>query len=179
MRSFADGARSRWSVAREAIPDPEGPDRGRTGARPHHDAGVRVVRTGSAPDANSIPVPKAAAEEAMDARPASLRACVAAARTAPRCCCLGKGVPAALLPQGEPDGGSASSHDRTDGAEGSRMLEHYACEAECPKQISVEHIARLNANTSGRGAVTVHPMAGPPAMGPSMSPYQGQATTSA
>jgi len=110
--------------------------------------GYVSVRTGQAPDASAIPVPKADAEEAMDA--AACIGCGACAATCPNGSAMlfvaAKVSQLALLPQGH-----AERKERVDrmvaqmDAEGFGACSNtYACEAECPKQISVEHIARLN-----------------------------------
>jgi succinate dehydrogenase / fumarate reductase iron-sulfur subunit len=110
--------------------------------------GYVSVKTGQAPDANAIPVPKHHAEEAMDA--AACIGCGACVATCPNGSAMlfvaAKVSQLALLPQGH-----AERKERVE-----RMLAQmdkegfgacsntYACEAECPKQVSVQHIARLN-----------------------------------
>jgi succinate dehydrogenase / fumarate reductase, iron-sulfur subunit len=110
--------------------------------------GYVSVKTGQAPNANAIPVPKHHAEEAMDA--AACIGCGACVATCPNGSAMlfvaAKVSQFALLPQGQTE--------RKERVE--RMLAQmdkegfgacsntYACEAECPKQISVDHIARLN-----------------------------------
>ena len=110
--------------------------------------GYISVKTGQAPDANAIPVPKRNAEEAMDA--AACIGCGACVATCPNGSAMlfvaAKVSQFALLPQGH-----AERKERVErmlaqmDAEGFGACSNtYACEAECPKQISVEHIARLN-----------------------------------
>lgn len=110
--------------------------------------GYISVKTGQAADANAIPVPKRNAEEAMDA--AACIGCGACVATCPNGSAMlfvaAKVSQFALLPQGH-----AERKDRVErmlaqmDAEGFGACSNtYACEAECPKQISVEHIARLN-----------------------------------
>ena len=110
--------------------------------------GYVSVRTGGVPDANAIPIPKPDAEKAMDAAACiGCGACVATCKNGSAMLFVSAKVSQlALLPQGH-----AERKDRVE-----RMLAQmdqegfgscsntYACEAECPKQISVEHIARLN-----------------------------------
>lgn len=106
------------------------------------------IRTGSAVDANSIPVPKDDAENAFDAAACiGCGACVAACPnasamlfTAAKVSHLGH------LPQGQPERRKrALSMVRQMDAEGfGNCTNHYECEAACPKEISVAHIARLN-----------------------------------
>ena len=110
--------------------------------------GYISVKTGQAADANAIPVPKRNAEEAMDA--AACIGCGACVATCPNGSAMlfvaAKVSQFALLPQG-----LAERKERVErmlaqmDAEGFGACSNtYACEAECPKQISVEHIARLN-----------------------------------
>lgn len=110
--------------------------------------GYVSVKTGQAPDANAIPVPKHNAEEAMDA--AACIGCGACVATCPNGSAMlfvaAKVSQFALLPQGH-----AERKERVErmlaqmDAEGFGACSNtYACEVECPKQISVEHIARLN-----------------------------------
>ncbi|HSQ76634.1 MAG TPA: succinate dehydrogenase/fumarate reductase iron-sulfur subunit [Bacteroidota bacterium] len=110
--------------------------------------GYVSVKTGQAPDANAIPVPKRNAEEAMDA--AVCIGCGACVATCPNGSAMlfvaAKVSQFALLPQGH-----AERKERVErmlaqmDAEGFGACSNtYACEVECPKQISVEHIARLN-----------------------------------
>jgi succinate dehydrogenase / fumarate reductase iron-sulfur subunit len=110
--------------------------------------GFVSVKTGGTPDANSIPIRKEVAEEAMDAAACiGCGACVAACKNGSAMLFVAAKVSQlALLPQGDPE-----RKERVErmiaqmDAEGFGACSNtYACEAECPKQISVEHIARLN-----------------------------------
>ena len=110
--------------------------------------GFVSVKTGGTPDANAIPIPKPIAEEAMDAAACiGCGACVAACKNGSAMLFVSAKVSQlALLPQGDPE-----RRERVErmvaqmDAEGFGACSNtYACEAECPKQISVEHIARLN-----------------------------------
>jgi succinate dehydrogenase / fumarate reductase iron-sulfur subunit len=110
--------------------------------------GYVSVNTGGAPDANVIPIPKDIASLAMDAASCiGCGACVAACKNASAMLFVSAKVSQyALLPQGQPE-----RYRRVE-----RMVKvmdelgfgsctnTYACEAECPKGISVTNIARMN-----------------------------------
>ena len=110
--------------------------------------GFISVKTGAAPEANAVLVPKERADEAMDAAACiGCGACVATCKNASAMLFVSAKVShLALLPQGEPErkarveGMLAQMDEEGFGA----CSNTYACEAECPKQISVTHIARLN-----------------------------------
>jgi succinate dehydrogenase / fumarate reductase, iron-sulfur subunit len=110
--------------------------------------GFISVPTGSAVDGNAIPVPKPAADQAMDAAACiACGACVAACPNGSAMLYTGAKVShLGLMPQGQPE-----RWDRVRkmvaqmDAEGfGTCTNHYECEAACPKDISVEFIARLN-----------------------------------
>jgi succinate dehydrogenase / fumarate reductase iron-sulfur subunit len=110
--------------------------------------GFVAVRTGGAPDGNAIPIAKPVADEAFEAAACiGCGACVAACKNASAMLFVSAKVSQlALLPQGDPERKErvlrmVAQMD----AEGFGACSNtYACEAECPKQISVSHIARLN-----------------------------------
>jgi len=110
--------------------------------------GFVSVKTGGAPEANAIPIPKPIAEEAFEAAACiGCGACVAACKNASAMLFVAAKVSQlALLPQGQ-----AERKQRVEAMvaqmdkEGFGACSNtYACEAECPKQVSVSHIARLN-----------------------------------
>jgi succinate dehydrogenase / fumarate reductase iron-sulfur subunit len=150
MRHFRDGQelwlepwRSRaFPVVKDLVVDRSALD------RTIQAGGYVSVRTGSAPEANAVPVPKTDADLAMDAAACiGCGACVAACPngsamlfTAAKVSHLG------LLPQGQPERrervlGMVEQMDQ----EGfGNCTNHGACEAACPKGISLDFIARLN-----------------------------------
>ncbi len=110
--------------------------------------GFISVRTNAVPEANTIPIPKHIVEEAMDAAECiGCGACVAACPNSSAMLFVAAKVShLALLPQGHPERESRVQRmiEQMDKEGFGSCSNHYACEAECPKGISVTHIARLN-----------------------------------
>jgi len=110
--------------------------------------GFISVRTGSAPDANSVLVPKPAADQAMDAAQCiGCGACVAACPNASASLFVAAKIAhLGLLPQGQPERWErARKMVAQMDAEGfGACTNHNECEAVCPKEISVDTIARMN-----------------------------------
>jgi succinate dehydrogenase / fumarate reductase iron-sulfur subunit len=110
--------------------------------------GYVSVKTGGAPDGNAIPIPKPIADEAFEAAACiGCGACVAACKNASAMLFVSAKVSQlVLLPQGHPERAERVQRMVAQmDAEGFGACSNtYACEAECPKQISVSHIARLN-----------------------------------
>ncbi|MCB1146277.1 MAG: succinate dehydrogenase/fumarate reductase iron-sulfur subunit [Leptospiraceae bacterium] len=113
-----------------------------------HAGGFITVSTGSAVDANLMPIPKAIADEAFSAANCiGCGACVAACKNASAMLFVAAKVShLALLPQGQ-----AEKTERVKKMVKAMDQEGFgnctntgACEAECPKSISIRHIARLN-----------------------------------
>lgn len=110
--------------------------------------GYISANTGSAPDANAIPISKEVASHAFDAAACiGCGACVAACKNASAMLFVSAKIShLGLLPQGQPE-----RYERVE-AMVAKMDElgfgsctnTYACEAECPKGISVKNIARMN-----------------------------------
>lgn len=110
--------------------------------------GYISINTGSAPEANSILVSRDDAERAMDAASCiSCGACVAACKNASAMLFVAAKVAhLGLLPQGQPEQRQRvlSMVEAMDAAGFGNCTNEYECEAECPKNISVSHIARMN-----------------------------------
>ncbi len=110
--------------------------------------GYVSVSTGGVPDANAIPIPKRKADEAMDAAACiGCGACVAACKNASAMLFVSAKVSQfALLPQGRLEARERVQKmvAKMDELGFGNCTNTYACEAECPKEISVSHIARMN-----------------------------------
>jgi succinate dehydrogenase / fumarate reductase, iron-sulfur subunit len=112
--------------------------------------GYISAATGSAQDANAILIPKGNLERSMDAAECiGCGACVAACPNASAMLFTASKVAhLALLPQGQPERHTrvvemVAAHDD----EGfGHCTNHGACETACPKGISVDYIALLNAD---------------------------------
>ena len=110
--------------------------------------GFVSVNTGGVPDANEIPIPKVLADEAFNSATCiGCGACVAACKNASAMLFVSAKVSQlALLPQGQPE-----RYRRVQAMVAQMDAEGFgnctntgACEAECPKEISLTNIARMN-----------------------------------
>lgn len=110
--------------------------------------GFISVRTGGAPDANAIPIPKASAEKAMDAAACiGCGACVAACKNSSAMLFVAAKVSHfANLPQGHVERARrVKKMVSVMDAEGfGNCTNQYECEAVCPKEISARFIGELN-----------------------------------
>ena len=110
--------------------------------------GFVSVNTGSAPEANALPVPRADADRAMDAAACiGCGACVASCKNAAAMLFTGaKVTQLALLPQGAPERRrrAAAMVEAMDAAGFGTCTNERECEGDCPKDITFANIARLN-----------------------------------
>lgn len=110
--------------------------------------GFITARTGSAPDANALLVPKRDADRAMDAAACiGCGACVAACPNASATLFVAAKVShLGTLPQGQPERYERVVRmvDAMDEAGFGACTNHGECMAACPKEISVDFIAQLN-----------------------------------
>jgi succinate dehydrogenase / fumarate reductase, iron-sulfur subunit len=110
--------------------------------------GYISVDTGSAPEANTIPVPAHAAELSMDAAACiGCGACVAACPNASAMLFVGAKIShLVLLPQGKPEAAkrALSMLRKMDELGFGNCSNERECEAVCPKEISISNIARFN-----------------------------------
>ncbi|MCZ8216662.1 MAG: succinate dehydrogenase/fumarate reductase iron-sulfur subunit [Cyclobacteriaceae bacterium] len=150
MRSFKDGETitiepwraKAFPVVKDLVVDRSAFD------RIQRSGGYVSVNTGGVPDANEIPIPKKIADEAFDAATCiGCGACVAACKNASAMLFVSAKVSQfALLPQGKPE-----RKERVEKMVAQMDAEGFgactntgACEAECPKGISITNIARMN-----------------------------------
>ncbi len=150
LRSFKDGdeiivepfrARA-FPLVKDLVVDRQAFD------RIQHAGGFITVRTGSPPDANAIPVPKESADLAMDAAQCiGCGACVAACKNASAMLFVAAKVShLGLLPQGQPERyRRVQAMVKQMDAEGfGACTVTGSCEAVCPKEITLDFIARMN-----------------------------------
>jgi succinate dehydrogenase / fumarate reductase iron-sulfur subunit len=110
--------------------------------------GYISVNTGNAVDGNALPIEKDKADDAFAAAACiGCGACVAACKNASAMLFVSAKVShLSLLPQGEPERKQrvVNMIAQMDKEGFGSCTNTYACEAECPKEISVLNIARLN-----------------------------------
>ncbi len=150
MRSFKDGETitvepwraNAFPVMKDLVVDRSAFD------RIQQAGGYVSINTGGVPDANEIPIPKKIADEAFDAAACiGCGACVAACKNASAMLFTSAKISQlALLPQGK-----AERKERAEKMVAQMDAEGFgsctntgACEAECPKGISLTNIARMN-----------------------------------
>ncbi len=150
MRKFADGATitvepwrsAAFPVIKDLMVDRSSLD------KLIQAGGYVSVRTGGVPDANAIPVNKHCADLAMDAAACiGCGACVATCKNGSAMLFVSAKVSQlALLPQGQVEARDRVQKmvARMDELGFGNCSNTFACEAECPKGISVTNIARMN-----------------------------------
>jgi succinate dehydrogenase / fumarate reductase iron-sulfur subunit len=150
MRHFSDGAEvtiepwraKAFPVIKDLIVDRSAFD------RIMHAGGYISVRTGSAPDGNAIPIAKDTAEKAMDfAECIGCGACVASCPNGAAMLFVGAKIAhLGLLPQGQPERERRARHmvDAMEREAFGSCTNYRACEAVCPKEISIGAIATMN-----------------------------------
>ncbi|SHF82363.1 succinate dehydrogenase/fumarate reductase iron-sulfur subunit [Dysgonomonas macrotermitis] len=110
--------------------------------------GYTSINAGGAQDANAIPIPKEDADEAMDSASCiGCGACVAACKNGSAMLFLSAKVSQlALLPQGRVEAAkrAKSMVAKMDELGFGNCTNTGACEVECPKNVSISNIARLN-----------------------------------
>ena len=150
MRSFQDGETivvepwraKAFPIIRDLIVDRQSFD------RVMESGGYISINTGNAQDANTIPIAKENADAAMDA--AACIGCGACAATCKNSSAMlfvsAKVSQFALLPQGQPERSNRVKNmvDQMDEEGFGNCTNTGACEVECPKEISLVNIARMN-----------------------------------
>ncbi len=109
--------------------------------------GYISMNAGGAPDGNAIPISKEIADESMDAASCiGCGACVAACPNASASLFTAAKISQlSLLPQGQPEQKRRVMRmvDKMDAEGFGDCSNHAECEAVCPKEISISHIARM------------------------------------
>lgn len=169
MRAFRDGAvvtlepfeTGAFPIVRDLVVDRRALD------RVVQAGGYVTVRTGSAPEANTLPIARAAVERALDAAECiGCGACVTACPNGSASLFVGaKLAHLAALPQGQPERArrsraliAAADYEGFGGCSS-----HGECEAVCPKGIGLDVITRMNRDhlAATVGAAAERPAAAP------------------
>ncbi|MCQ2144153.1 MAG: succinate dehydrogenase/fumarate reductase iron-sulfur subunit [Bacteroidales bacterium] len=150
MRKFKDGATitvepwrsSGFPIIKDLVVDRQAYD------KILQAGGYISVRTGGVPDANSIPIPKENADSSMDAAACiGCGACAATCKNGSAMLFVAARVSSlALLPQGKIEAARRAKAmvAKMDELGFGACTNTRACEMECPKHITIDHIARLN-----------------------------------
>ena len=150
MRSFKDGdtlvvepwrAKS-FPIVKDLVVNRESFD------RIMESGGYVSVKTGGAPDANAMPILKDHADEAFDSATCiGCGACVAACKNSSAMLFVGAKINQyAQLPQGQVEHSKRIKNmiSKMDAEGFGSCTNTGACEAECPKEISIDNIIKLN-----------------------------------
>jgi len=109
--------------------------------------GFVSMNVGSAPDGNAVPIPKEAADNAMDAASCvGCGACVAACPNGSASLFVSAKISQfSWLPQGDPERTRRAllMVEQMDAEGFGNCSNHGECEAVCPKEISIQNIARM------------------------------------
>jgi succinate dehydrogenase / fumarate reductase iron-sulfur subunit len=155
MRSFSDGDElwlepwraKAFPVIKDLVVDRNALD------RIIEAGGYISARSGSAPDANAIPIPKETADTAMDAAACiGCGACVAACPNASAMLFTSAKVAhLSKLPQGQPERRRRVLNmvEQMESEGFGYCTNHGACQTACPKEISIDFIAYLNRELLG------------------------------
>tara|TARA_A100001011_G_scaffold79600_1_gene82399 strand:- start:20812 stop:21564 length:753 start_codon:yes stop_codon:yes gene_type:complete len=112
------------------------------------EGGFISINTGSAPDGNAIPISQETAKEAFDAAACiGCGACVASCKNSSASLFVSaKIAQLSLLPQGHPERQKRVINmvDQMDAEGFGHCSNTGACESECPKEISIKNIAKMN-----------------------------------
>ncbi len=150
MRSFKDGQTitvepwraKAFPIVKDLVVDRSAFD------RIQQAGGYVSVNTGGVPDANEIPIPKRIADDAFDSATCiGCGACVAACKNASAMLFVSAKVSQfALLPQGQVERKTRVEKmvAQMDAEGFGACTNTKACEAECPKDIKITNIARMN-----------------------------------
>ena len=150
MRHFKDGAcitiepwrATSFPIVKDLVVDRSSFD------RIIESGGYISINTGGAPDANAIPISKTIADFSMDAAQCiGCGACVASCKNASAMLFVGAKVShLSSLPQGKIERTARVQNMVTtmDSLKFGNCTNEGECEAACPKEISIKHIAKLN-----------------------------------
>ena len=160
MRSFSDGdtitiepwRANAFPIVKDLVVDRSAFD------RIIQSGGYVSVNTGGVPDANEIPIPKVIADESFDSATCiGCGACVAACKNASAMLFVSAKISQlALLPQGKVEKRARAEKmvAKMDEEDFGACTNTGACSAECPKEIDLSNIARMNREYFSASVIT-------------------------